>query len=113
MSFDMPPITSDAVRNLLHALAVSWGLAAIGRLAYHVVQVRAKKRSFFGWELLYELPTAAFCGIVTFGLADMIGVTGFGQAAMISFMAYLGPRGLEEMFIKVVDRYSLGRGKDL
>ncbi len=108
MNFELPPISGDQVRTLLHTLGISSGLAMFGRLAWHTTQVRAKKRRFFGWELLFEVPMAVFCGAAALGMSSVLGLEGMKQVGFISIMSYLGPGAIEHLFWRLVERAGIG-----
>lgn len=107
---DLPPIDSDQLRRLLHWLGLLWLLALLGRGAWHVQQVRAGKRKAWSLAMLWELPLAAFCGTAGGGLGMYLGLSDLQLLAFTSVVAYLGPGGIEALFLRVFDRYT-GAGK--
>lgn len=97
------------------ALLDAWGGGALltiasgflGRLMWHVQEVRKLRRRFFGLELLWELPTAVGMALIGEGVAAWLG---FGQpvsTAIIASLAYLGPRGAEVLFMRWFSRKSV------
>lgn len=96
----------------LSALIEAWGggalltiaSALLGRLMWHLQEVRKLRRRFLGIELLWELPTAVGMALIGEGLASWLG---FGQpayTAVIASLAYLGPRGAEVLFMRWFSR---------
>lgn len=109
MSLDLGPFGSVEAKQVLHWIGITWLLALLGRVAWHVQQVKAGNRGFWSIALLWEVPLAMFCGIAGAGAGDYLGLVGVQLAAFISVVAYLGPGGIEAMFLKVVGRYGPGR----
>ena len=88
-----PPL--ESFWQIVQGFGTALFSALIGRLMWHVGQVRKGERAFFSWELLWELPLAVGMAIIGKGLAEYLGVSGNVEAALIAAMAYLGPRGME------------------
>lgn len=81
-------------------------LAFLGRLAYHVQEVGLKRRKFWSPHLFWEVFTALAIGFVADGLAAYLGLTGKPVTAVIIVVAYLGPRGLESILIRLLEAYA-------
>ena len=103
---DMPPLDSEAWKRLLEWLGVLWLLGLLGRMTWHIQQVKAGRRRFWSLALLWEVPLAAFCGIAGGGLGSYLGLVGVQLLAFASVIAYLGPGGIEALAEKVVDYYT-------
>jgi hypothetical protein len=83
--------------QVIGALGLSMFAATIGRLTWHVSQVQSGNRAFFSWHLVWELMLAVGMGLLGRGVADYAGLApdGYQALALISALAYLGPRGTE------------------
>lgn len=90
----------SAMENLLGGTATTLIGAAMGRLMYHAGEVKAKRRRFFGREILWEVPIAVGMAIIGEGVASYFGL---GQPVRTAILAYLGPRG-SEVFIERIIR---------
>jgi hypothetical protein len=71
--------------------------AWIGRMMWHVAQVQRQKRRFWSWHLLWETLTAVGVGLVADGVVEYFGLTGNLKTAVVVGIAYLGPRGVENL----------------
>jgi len=100
---------SDWVRDLLNGLGLTFLMATVGRLAWHVRAVQMGQRKFLSLHLLWEFPTALAMGIVADGAADYLDLTGKAHLAAIVTLAYLGPRGVESLLGLYVRRMGGGR----
>lgn len=68
-------------------------LAAIaGRLMFHTQEVRSKRRKPFGWELLWEIPSAIALGFIGNGIASYFTLGQDERVGVISLVAYAGPK---------------------
>ena len=54
------------------------------------------------WELIWELPIAAFSAILGGGLAAYFGLGGMVAQAIVGVMAWLGPRGVEVLIARII-----------
>lgn len=77
--------------------------ASLGRLMYHAGEVKAKRRRFFGREILWEVPIAIGMAIIGEGVASYFDLGQPVRTAIIAILAYLGPRG-SEVFIERIIR---------
>lgn len=100
---------SDKYQTLSEMLQAWFGggvttlIAALtGRLMWHTAEVRRSKRSFFGWELLWELPFAVGMGLIGEGVATYIDAGPLLRPAIVGGLAYLGPRGTEVLLAKLL-----------
>ena len=91
-----PPF-DQSLWHILQGFGAALLSALIGRLMWHVGQVRKGTRAFWSLELLWELPLAMGMAIIGKGLAEYIGLSGNAEAALIAALAYLGPRGTEAL----------------
>ena len=108
---EMPPIGPPELKRILAWLGVFWLTAILGRLAWHIQQVKAGRRSFWSWALLWEVPLAAFCGVAGGGLGDYLGLRDLQLYAFTAVIAYLGPGGIEALAEKVLANYIGGPKK--
>lgn len=114
---DLPPEGKDmidALRRLpMHVQQIFqsaigvWLMAWLGRLLWHVGEVQRGRRRFFSLHLLWELLTAIAIGYFAEGVAVYVGLVGKPAMALIIAVAYLGPRGIEELFVRL---YGAWRG---
>ena len=74
-------------------------------MAWHVQQVKAGRRGFWSWALAWEVPLAVFCGIAGAGLGSFLALDGWPLYGFISVVAYLGPGGIEAIFLRVLRGY--------
>lgn len=88
------------------SFVVTWLLAGLGRLVWHVNEVSRGKRRFFSLWLVWETLTALAIGFVAEGIADYMGLAGKPAIAAIIVVSYLGPRGVEALIVRVLDRYT-------
>ncbi|CUX09469.1 conserved hypothetical protein [Agrobacterium tomkonis CFBP 6623] len=78
--------------------------AVLGRAMWHGNEARKGRRKFFGIELFWELPVAIGMAVIGESAASYFS---FGQTistGLIALLAYLGPRGVEAIILKWVDR---------
>jgi hypothetical protein len=92
----------SAMRETADLLGLTVIAAYLGRLLVHVGEVQRGRRRFFSTHLLWELVTAIAIGIVADGIAHQLGLTGPPRTAAIVAIAYLGPRGLEEVIVWLI-----------
>lgn len=100
---DRPQIPSE-IAQALWSFVATWALAFLGRLGWHVQEVTAQRRRFWSWQLLWEVLTALSMGYVAEGVADYLGLSGKQAIAVVIIVAYLGPRGLEELIRRFLKR---------
>ncbi len=76
----------------------------MGRLMWHVGEVRQGKRRFFGKEILWEIPVAVGMAMVGEAVASYFGLGQPINTGLVAVLAYLGPRGLESLFASWLNR---------
>ena len=81
----------QAVKDSALWAAFSMAYAYLGTLARHVIEVRRGRRKAFTWQLITDIPIAAFMAFVGDGLASLMGLSGKPTIAFIGICAYLGP----------------------
>ena len=98
-------------KGLVEAMQALWGgaltsliAALVGRLMWHGSEVRAGRRSIFGWALLWEFPVAFGMALMGEGLASYFDLKSPSSTAVIAFLAYLGPRGSQELIKRFIER---------
>ena len=110
----LPDVFKDpALSQAAWSFAATWGLAGLGRLLWHLEQVRKGHRRFWSLHLIWEALTALSIGFVAEGVADWLGLTGRPALAVVIIVSYFGPRGIEEFGRRLAAKYSLPpAGKD-
>lgn len=88
-----------------YGLATTFFMAWLGRMMWHVDQVRKRQRRFWSWHLLWELPTALAIGFVADGVSEYLALDGRKALALIIVLAYLGPAGIESIVGRILDRF--------
>ena len=84
--------------------ALTWFLAGMGRLLWHIQEVQKSRRRFFSWHLIWEVMTALAIGFVADGLAAWLGQTGKVAIGIVVVVSYLGPRGIEMAIERMIGR---------
>jgi len=102
----IPPELQGSFWQGLSAIALSF----MGRLLWHVREVQGKRRQFWSIDLVWESVTAVCIGLAGLGVAEYMDVAGKPAFAVIIFVAYLGPRGLEHLLFFVIGKVSAARG---
>ncbi|WP_444452579.1 phage holin family protein [Rhodobacter capsulatus] len=95
-------------RGLVEVIDALWGgaittlaAALAGRLMWHSTEVRARRRRFFGRELLWELPVAIGMAIIGEAVAAYFGLSRTVTTGVIASLSYLGPRGAEALLRQI------------
>lgn len=88
------------LKQVLQSVAGVWVLAWLGRMLWHVGEVQRGRRRFWSLHLLWEVLTAIAIGFFAEGVAVYLGLVGKPAMAVIIAVAYLGPRGIEELFAR-------------
>jgi hypothetical protein len=96
----IPPELKDSFVGSVGVMAAAW----IGRLVWHVQQVQLKRRNFWSIHLLWELIVALMMGLVADGVCTYFELTGKPATAAIVFVAYLGPRTVETIIVRVAEK---------
>ena len=91
-------------QNFLAGLAGLLPTAFLSRILLHNKMVKTGHRRFWSKELLWEGPTAVFCAIVGGGIAAYLNFQGMTAHAVVGAIGWLGPRGMEAMLARYVDR---------
>ena len=93
------------------ALESAWGMisgfiftALLARLLWHVRQVKMRQRKLFSVDILWEIPVAILAIIFGAGIADYFGIDGMAAQAIVGAMAWLGPRGVEDIVCRIIER---------
>lgn len=100
------------LRQAAYSGAVTFCLAWIGRMTWHVRQVQKRQRKFWSAHLLWEVPTALAIGFVADGITDYFALHGKAAIGVIIMVSYLGPAGVESIILRLVDRNSLSGEKE-
>lgn len=99
----MPENWRGAFEHFLHASAGLAGFvptALMARLLWHRRMVDLGRRRLWSCHLVWELPAAIFGAVVGGGAAEWLGLSGMAAQACVGVVAWLGPRGLEEFFLR-------------
>lgn len=103
---DSPTGLINALQALLGGAITTLFAATAGRLMYHSGEVKAKRRRFFGPELIWELPIVVGMGIIGEAVSSWFGLNASMAAGLIAALGYWGPRGAQAMaekFLPVQD----------
>jgi len=103
----MDQLLPPDLRQALWSGILTFLLAWIGRMTYHIRQVQKRQRSFWSAHLLWEVPTALAIGFIADGVADYFALHGKAAIAVIIMVSYLGPAGIEAIILRLVDRYGV------
>lgn len=102
---------SDKVQTFIEFLA-AWGggvlytlmAALMGRMMWHSTEVRRGRRRPFGPELFWEIPVVLGVWFVGNGVAAHFKLIDPVSGAVVVALAYLGPRGIEAIFLRWINR---------
>ncbi|WP_085595922.1 phage holin family protein [Thalassospira sp. MCCC 1A01428] len=101
----LPPEVGQDWISAVRGWGGALGIAMIARLLWHQRLVRLGQRRFWSWELLWEVPTAAFSAIVGAGIAAYLSLDGDQSLAVIGICGWLGPRGAEALVDRILQTY--------
>ena len=93
----------DQIKGLWQALegfTTTLAAAAVGRLMWHVGQVRKGTRCFWSLELVWELPVAFGMALIGAGVAEWAALPPKAEVGLIAALSYLGPRGIESLLAR-------------
>lgn len=100
---NLPQEIKDATVGLLGLIPT----AILARVLWHHRLVRiGERRRFWSWDLVTELPMAVFCAIIGGGFATYLELDFMASNAMVGAASWLGPRGIEVVIARFVDRYT-------
>lgn len=104
----------DQITQWLGGAATAVLAATVGRLMYHSQEVEKKHRKFFGWELLWEIPTAAGMAIIGDACANYLHLPPNVGIGFIGVCSFLGPRWIEALADPIITKVKglLGTPKD-
>lgn len=102
---------SPAVKQAINGFIGTSFLAFLGRLMWHVREVRANQRRFWSLHLLWEVLTAICIGYVADGIAEYFGFDGAVRTGAVVAISYLGPRGVEDLILKGLHAVKAKGGK--
>lgn len=85
-------------------LGATIGGAWLGRMMWHAQEARKARRRFFGQELLWELPVAGGMAFIGEAVSNWVGFAQPITTGVVAVLAYLGPRGIEVLFLKWIGR---------
>lgn len=97
----LPPEAQQVIISVIGLLPT----ALLGRLIYHQREARQGRRRFWSRDLFWEIPTAALCAVIAGGIASYQGLDLFMTQALVGIVGYIGPRGLQVMIMKAVEKY--------
>lgn len=91
------------LRHLADLVGLQLLAAYIGRLLYHVGEVQQGRRRWWSRHLIWELIAAVGIALIADGVASWAGlVEGEVRLAVVVGLAYLGPRGVQDLVLKIV-----------
>lgn len=94
------PLQEMGLSEVANQGATAGGLGLLGRLV--ALSVASKRPT--GWSLLWELPLALGMGVVGKGIAESMQTTGFMHYAVIIGISYTGPRILDILTQRYLDK---------
>jgi len=94
------------IQGLITGLVGLVPTAALARFLYHHRLVRLGHRRFWSIDLVWEMPTAAFSAVIGGGLASYFALGLPETHAVVGACAWLGPRGMEVVLARVVEKYA-------
>ena len=100
---NLPQEIKDAALGLVGLIPT----ATLARVLWHHRLVRiGERRRFWSWDLVTELPMAVFCAIIGGGIANYYQLDFMTSNAMVGAASWLGPRGIEVVLARFVNRYA-------
>jgi LydA holin phage, holin superfamily III len=100
----MEPQLPQGLTGFLQALIGGAGTtlvaALVGRLAY-LREASRKGRSVLSWALLWELPLIVGMGLLGEAISAWLNLNNHTTTGVVAVLAYLGPRGAEELIGRV------------
>ena len=97
---------STETREVVLALAGLFPTALLARFLWHRRLVNMGHRRFWSRELIWEVPTAGLCAVMGGGLASYLGLDPMASHAVVGVVGWLGPRGVEVVLARMVERYA-------
>lgn len=94
----------DALYSGLVNGSVPLGASFAGRMMWHVAQVRQGRRRFWSLELLFDAPVVVSMFFIGIGLAEYFKLGFYGTCGLVAALSYLGPRGVETLAMRWVDK---------
>ena len=86
-----------------------WGyISAVFLAFFGRALALATSRPGLTWALFWELPAVVALGIIGSGVAEYMGLKGHTAGAVIAVIAYIGPRGISEVFQVVLRKVGNG-----
>ncbi len=95
---------SALIDSVLGGALTTLAGAAIGRLMYHVGEVRKRRRRFLSRELVWELPICFGMAVIGESVVSYLGLPQPVSTGVIAALAYLGPRGAEVILLNWLSR---------
>lgn len=103
----------EELKSAGHVISSGWGMisgfiftALLARGLWHFRQVKMKRRKLFSMEVLIEIPIAVISIIVGLGIAEYLEIDGMAAQAIVGCVAWLGPRGVEDILCRFIERKS-------
>ena len=96
---------SPEMQQVVFALAGLLPTAMLARFLWHHRLVRMGQRRFWSRDLVWEVPTAGLCAVLGGGLASYLGLDPMASHAVVGVVGWLGPRGIEVVLARLVERY--------
>lgn len=89
----------DTIYQWLGGAATTLMGAFMGRAMYHATQQKP-----IGIEILWELPIAVGLAFIGEAIGSYLELTSTTTTGLIAALAYIGPRGVETLFVKYISR---------
>lgn len=101
---------SEVLWRLSDAIGITVVAAYIGRMLFHVGEVQRGRRRWWSRHLLWEVVAAVGIGLIADGVAAYAGlVDGPVRLAVVVGLSYLGPRGVQDIVMRIVAARTGGR----
>ena len=94
---------SDFQMNEYAPWLFTGGAGLLGRLMFHAKLVQAGQRKPFSWVLFWDILIALGMGWISLGLSRWLGVHWEVTVSIALAVAYLGPYGIDTLFVKWSD----------
>lgn len=87
----------EGLNNLVGGGLTAFISALTGRLMWHALEVRARRRPVLCATLIWELPLAFGMALIGDGLGSYLELNRDVTIGLIAMLSYLGPRGVGAM----------------
>ena len=102
---DKLPEIGPEMKQAITGIAGLVPAALLARLLWHWRLVQLGHRRFWSRELFWEVPTAVLMGLMAGGLVSYFELGAPEGFAIAGVCGWLGPRGMEVLLIRLVERH--------